>query len=215
MTKQDKIVAQIGPVDFYRGGSTVPKGTEQSLALSEILLNFLNVDSNNSEAIDNYCKKYSYIPLDWSNGFDEAFKQEQTLVRNIALHVIEGNITNADMETVASKLSGVSIKLKLVSESKLEQLNEDLFQLDMDQFYSTLDPKGTKKYLIPVTVYDNRIESIWGSLYNQIRTKLPLKQCKDRFRCRRFFVPSKYRPRQTFCSPECEDRYRKRLKNSL
>lgn len=210
--RQNKIMIKLGPVQIRTGGWFIKKETAKKYAMSEKLLNFLNVDIENEYDVEKYCKDNGYVPLDLSEGWIEGFKREQQPVKEIAIKIVRGKITNNDIEEIANRLRNVVMKIRVLSEAQLEQLNEDLYQLKKDkEYYKVIDYDGENKYLIYVPYYSTSVETMWGCIYSTLKSNRPLKMCRDTFRCRRFFIPNSKSPNQQFCTPECENRFNHRV----
>lgn len=208
---QSNIVARIGPVTIRQIDPKDFREKIRKLSLSEVLIDFLNVNSSSEEKVDDYCQKNGYLPKDISKGFLSNFAGEQNELKEYAEKYITKSLDNGDIEYIISKVENVIFRYRLVDEVKLSQLNRDLYQMDYENYHETIEPTGRKKYIILQKEYSSHsIDVMWDHLLMAIKALRPLKQCKDIFRCRRFFFPDKHTPKQMFCSPECEDRFSRR-----
>lgn len=212
-TRQHKIVARIGPVLIRSGGFFVDPADIPKITRKDHLTEFLNVDSRNEDEVNAYCRENGYIPRDLTHGWQSAFTKEQEEVRTIADKVANGTNGNSELETVLEKLKDMPIAYRAIPEKKLAELNVNLnciredSRLDSDEQPSAA---GTRKFPVKVKEYLTLQQQIWDNLLSVIAQKRPLRQCQDYLTCRRFFLPNKRRPDQKYCSPECEDRVRKR-----
>lgn len=212
MGRQDKILVKLGPVKIRSGGLFVEKETIKRLVASEVLTNFLNVDTENERAIDKYCEKTGYYPLDITKGWVEGFKAEQIPVKEMAEKISQGRVGNEEVEEIAQRLRNVVMRVKILSETELENLNEDLYRLKKgEDYYKILDDSGSSKYLVYVAEYLTPIDEMWSCIFSTLETNRPLKKCRDTFRCARFFIPELRTPNQKFCTTECENRYNHRV----
>jgi len=212
VTKQDKILARLGPVKIRTGGWFIKKETIKRLTSSESLRNFLNVDTANEHEVDKYCVETGYHPLDITQGWAEGFRTEQISVKEMADKIVQGRVGNEEIEEIAQRLRNVVMRAKVLNETELEKLNEDLYRLKKSEdYYKILDEGGSDKYLVYVAEYLTSIDEMWGCIYSTLKTNRPLKKCRDVFRCARFFIPKLQTPNQKFCTLECENRYNHRV----
>lgn len=213
-TKQNEAIGRIGPIPITRVSSSSKKiisAKARKSALSEKLVDFLNVDIKKPEEIRKYCKEHAYLPKDVSKGWSTGFIKEQDEVKQIAKRIVGNKIKEEDIIKIAESLKDLKIKVRLVTEEQLDKLNEDLCRVEKSKNWAVpLNQSTKRKFIIEVREYTNMRMGIWDSLLSLLKTKRPLRQCKDTLRCRRFFIPSKYNPRQKFCSTYCEDRFKHR-----
>lgn len=212
-TKQDKIVARIGPVLIRAGGYFIDPSAIPLRLGKDHLLEFLNVDSANEDAVDTYCEQNAYIPKDVSNGWVKAFKSEQGEAKMVAIKISQGKIGNNEIDLIVNKLSDMPIKYQSLTEKELAKLNVNLYWLNEENRLESNqrpNPDSLNKRPVRIKNYISSQHVIWDSLLSIINQKRPLRQCADMLTCRRFFIPNKRRPDQKYCTPECEDRVRKR-----
>lgn len=215
VTKIPKIVAKIGPIQIRKGGFFVMPN-QLLRGSSACLLDFLSVNTERDFEVDEYCQKNAYIPRDMREDWYTGFRSEHEEVRQVAKRVENNQITKELIEQILKKLEDMPIRYRAVMEKDVANLNTRLYWLDEEKMPVTLEHPDEEKitaYVLKLPEYLRIQHAIWHELLTHILLNRQIRQCKDTKDCRRWFIPNDRRPNQACCSPECDDRVRKRKKN--
>lgn len=206
MTKQDKVVAQIGPVKIYSGGYFLKKEARDKLIQEDRLLEFSNIDPSKKRSVINFFEKYAFIPRDLTNGWFKAFENEQSKIKSILVKVATQALSQSDLDTIECERQLINKqKPVLINESQFEELRQSIKQLNgNEEIYDKVYKRVADGYIIEVNERLDSISSLWDELYSFIKSKQKIKQCLE---CKDFFEPDKRSPWQKFCSPKCKDKY--------
>lgn len=205
-------IADLGPVTLW---TDINPGQEENkivnTLVSDLLFDFLNVNSDDIDEIDSFCKIHKYLPKDISNGWQNGFRQEQNEVAEFIKKHKNDLIKLPEMQLLASKLTGVTKEAKLFSNKQLLSINKKLYLLHKNR--ETYDKPHLNEtwHIIFVPCFNNIQSEIWYQISELLKTKRPIRQCEDYFRCRRFYSPIK--SNQRFCTEACRKRSGERESN--
>lgn len=207
MTTQDKIVARIGPINVYAGGYLVPKRDIPKLLLEDRLLQFLNVNPRNENKVNDFCRKYAFMPRNVSKGWTKAFEKEQKEIRDIVLKMDKEGLGQEDFDEIDKKRKFVhKQKPVLLDKKQFQEINITLQKVSGNMEVEDEFRKETPHdYLIESNIRYDSISSIWDELYSYIKSKQTLRKCIE---CKNFFRINQRSPWQKFCGDsKCKDNY--------
>lgn len=210
MTTQDKIVARIGPVNVYSGGYLIPKDEISKTLRENRLLEFLSINPNKANEVNDFCRKYAFIPNDISNGWINAFKKVQDKIRKIILKMDNEGLTQEDFDFIENeRITILKQKPVLLNKKQFKELNTTLQEINGNlEVEDQVQKEAPHDYLIEVNVHNDSISSIWDELYSYIKSKQTIRKCVE---CKLFFRVNKRSPWQKFCGQStCKDNYHNR-----
>lgn len=201
VTKQDKkYQVRVGPIKFYGGYQSNP--VKKSIYPPERLCAFLNVNANKFMEVKEFCNTYVFLPPRlYSLGLKQAFKEEQnkllTVYRNYKNH---GELNKEDLIMINSYLELTKPKILKTTRSDIEKYNQYLGG-------ETNTNKGGNSHLIKV-FKTNAVSTLWEDFVNQVINSQKLSEC---LKCGKFYIKTS-KHKRLFCSPECADAHRKKVK---
>lgn len=197
MTIQNKTTVQLGAIQWG-------KGFNQSLAYPEERLEkFLNVDTADENAIAQYCSEFKYLPRNYfaKKSLSKTFIQEQSKLKEIAIKVLNNQLTNKDVETINKNLPTKKLKVVLTN---LAQIVDQLPKQDEIEPHAA--SRDRSKYLLDEYSVSGTLSILWEDLVRLALSTQNLRTCVN---CGKFFT-RKSRHLQITCSPECQEARKKR-----
>lgn len=168
------------------------------------LVNFLNVNPDKDNDIEEFCKKYRLIlPGEYKNRIGN-FRAEQERLKDIVIKANENKLTTKDIDIINEYLQGIRQQVRLMTEDKVLEINKAIPRLE-GQFEKT-----SKRFLVLTKVHSNTLSSLWEDFVKYTISLQQLGQCSN---CGQFFTPSQRTgKKQKFCNDFCRDSYHKRKK---
>ncbi len=198
---------KIGIFDLKKGF----KGTGSPAYPKERLVAFLNVNSDNQDEIKKFGEDYKFVFLPIGSTYKADFDKYRDPIKEIADYysrnkdLKEGHIT-----LINEQLS--KIKYEFVATTKDEILEtNNLLNPNPESF--EVEKKLTKnRYFAFVSHHSDFYLSIWEDLAKVIVREQEFGRCAN---CGSYFVTDPKGHDRKYCSPECQERYKKIRKYRL
>ncbi len=189
-TKQDGVVGRISEIRIF----SRPVKTKNRLEI------FLNIKPEDKKSIIKFCEDYKFFPREYpkSKTLLQAFADEQSELKNVAIKAGKKELTQIDIDKINSYLLGIKKSVVYASDRAIEWIEGERNPKILS--WKDKAPKYLVKTIKPVGIC-----TIWNDLVEQVVRKQDLKMC---LYCGTFFKPNKHAPWQKFCfGTNCKDSY--------
>ena len=196
MTKQKKGFGTIADIPIGGGYRINRPDKLRNVVPLERLIEFLNVEMSDVEAVRKFCTEYQFIPRDMTNGLRKGFQKERKLIESIAEKVVKNiELSNKDIERINLELQGVHPQIKRLTK-KDSNMNNYVLYGD----YPEIQTK--QKYIQLFYSHDGTVPSIWYDLVMFATYSQKLGSCRN---CGRYFL--KTNPNRLSCGDTCKNTY--------
>lgn len=194
--KQDNIVRK-GIVRLGRG-YPVNKPEQKYLVPRNRLTEFLNVNTLDKKAVQDYCSQYKFIPNDLENGLVAGFESFQNQIKEIVDRATDKTLTQEDLDYINKQVDGIHPKIVFFNEVEMKDFNINVNGVDFE-FYD-IKRQNKEKNTTEIRAFPSIQSTICWDVMNYVIDNRQYRTCPF---CSAYFLVT--RNDKVYCSKAHKD----------
>lgn len=182
-----------------------------NIYLKNSLLKLLNLDLDNEEEIAKFCEEYNLFIIPVNSSYSSEIKKILFPLKDIVeYYVSNNNLLPEHVQNINKYLTGITFQLNKIDPKDIKAIN---YLLDPTLESYDYQVEQIKKPQFGFTSkHSNTVVLFWEELAKLVVRNQQIKNCAC---CGKFYIPSKKGHDQRYCSPFCQDRYKKKRRYYL
>lgn len=179
-----------------------------NISRNKILLTLLNLDWQNEQKVSKFRGDYHLYVLPTFEPSSKELKAEfEPLIEIIKDYLDCGDLTNKQIALINEKLKEKTFSLTKIKPDEIRKTN---YYLDPSpESYDFQIEKLDKPQFAFISTHKNALVIFWEEFAQFVVRNEIIRNCAC---CGRYYIPKAKSHRQKFCSPFCQDKYKKRKK---